>query len=180
MPTPPMPNPKSAARAVAVAAAAVLLASCAKDNFHPVYPVSGRVLVDGQPAADCLVFLHRTFDDDHPRRVSPFGTTDATGVFKINSYSVGDGAPEGEYIVTLEWRERSGLLGQNHDGPDKLDGAYANKDVNRNRPGFVIKVEKGPLELAPFEIKLTPEARRKADEIRKKAQAKAGMMGGDR
>lgn len=179
MATPLMRIPISAGRAAAVAAA-LLAASCSKDNFHPVYPVSGRVLVDGEPAADCLVFLHRTFDDDHPRRVSPYGTTDATGVFKINSYSVGDGAPAGEYVVTLEWRERSGLLGQNHDGPDKLGGAYANKETNRTKPGFVITVEKGPLDLPPFEIKLTPEARRKADEIRKKSQAKAGMMGGDR
>jgi hypothetical protein len=135
--------------------------------------------VDGQPAADCLVWLHRTFDDDHPRRVSPFGATDQTGAFQINSYSVGDGAPEGEYIVTLEWRERSGILNQNHDGPDKLDGAYANKDVNKGKPGFVIKVGKEPLVLPPFEIKLSPEARKKADEIRKRAKAK-GMMGGDR
>jgi hypothetical protein len=68
------------------------------------------VLVDGQPAKDCLVFLHRTFADDHPRRVSPYGVTDADGNFAIGSYSVGDGAPEGEYIVTIEWKERSGIF----------------------------------------------------------------------
>src|SRR2546423_11376884 len=112
-----MRTPSSAGRAAAVAAAALGLASCAKDDFHKVYPVSGRVLVDGQPAADCLVFLHRTFDDDHPRRVSPYGATDQAGAFRINSYSVGDGAPEGEYVVTLEWRGAGARGAANHHSP---------------------------------------------------------------
>jgi hypothetical protein len=43
----------------------------------------------------------------------------------------------------------------------------------------VIKVGKEPLVLPPFEIKLTPEAKRKVEEIKKRAKAK-GMMGGDR
>jgi hypothetical protein len=153
---------------------------CKKDEFHKVYPVTGKVLVDGAPAADCLVYLHRTFDDEHPRRVSPFCTTDETGAFSINSYSVGDGAPEGEYVVTLEWREKSGMFGQNHDGPDKFDGAYAKKDVNQGKPGFVVKVGKEPLAIPTFDIKLTPEQKRKVEEIRARAKNKNPQLGGDR
>src|SRR5262249_31504604 len=83
------------------------LVSCNSRNLHKVYPVKGKIQVTGQPANECQVYLHRTFDDDHSFRVTPQGLTDKNGEFQITSYHAHDGAPEGEYVVTIEWRERS-------------------------------------------------------------------------
>jgi hypothetical protein len=157
----------------------LLAAGCGKDDFQKVYPVKGKVTVDGQPAADCHVYLHRTFDDPHPRKVIPYGLTDATGAFQITSYVTGDGAPEGEYVVGIEWRTRSGLLGNNYEGPDLLDGAFGDKVANKARPGFIVQVGRGPVEIPPFDLKLTPEGKKKFDERKKKAAARP-QLGGDR
>jgi hypothetical protein len=156
------------------ALAALALASCGKPDFHKVYPVKGKILVDGLPAAECLIYLNRTFDDDHPRRVTPYALTDADGEFQITSYVKGDGAPEGEYVVTVEWRERSGLLKNNFEGIDRLGGAYAKAEGNKARPGFVIRVGRGPQELPPFELAQPPEARRKHEEWKKRPRPALG------
>jgi hypothetical protein len=159
--------------------AGLCAAGCKKDEFQKVYPVSGRVVVDGNPAHDCMVKLNRTFDDPHPRKVVPYGLTNEQGEFKVTSYVTGDGAPEGEYVVTVEWRLRSGVLGQNYEGPDLLDGAFAKPDATKANPQFVVKVGGGPAELPPFEITLTPEQRKKMEDRRKRA-AKGPTLGGDR
>ena len=157
----------------------ILLTSCSKDEFKKVFPVSGQVLVDGQPAADCHVYLYRTFDDDHPHRVSPLALTGPDGKFKVTSYITDDGAPDGEYIIGIEWKERSGIMGNNYDGADQLGGAYANKEANKTKPGFVINVGKEPLMLPPFELKMSPEAKKKNDE-RKAKKAQRPGIGGDK
>ena len=132
-----------------VAAALLTLPACGGSDFHKVYPVTGKILVNGQPAGDCLIYLNRTFDDDHPRRVTPYALTNENGEFQITSYITNDGAPEGEYVVTIEWRDRVGMS-QALDGPDQLGGAYAKADKTKALKGFVVQVGKQPLELPPF------------------------------
>jgi hypothetical protein len=136
-----------------------------------VYPVKGKILVEGKPASECLIYLNRTWDDDHPRRVTPYALSDENGEFQITSYFTNDGAPEGEYVATIEWRERSGLLNNNFDGIDRLDGAYAQMAKNKTQPEFVIKVGRQPLELAPFNLTQSPEAKRKHDEWKKRKRS---------
>ena len=165
---------------LAVFSLAVLAVSCGGDDFHKVYPVKGKVLVDGKPAPDCMVHLNRTFDDTSDRKVAPYAVTDEKGEFQISSYVTGDGAPEGEYVITIEWRERSGLLKNNFDGPDRLDGAYANKEQNKSKSGFVIKVGREPLDLPAFQLTQSAAAKRKAEEYSKKAKQGGLILGGDR
>jgi hypothetical protein len=160
-----------------IAVTLLILASCGKSQFHKVYPVKGKVLVNGKPAFECMVHLNRTFDDDHPRRVSPYALTDEKGEFQVTSYITHDGAPEGEYVVTIEWRERSGLLKNNFEGIDRLDGAYAKVEKTKTLPGFVIKVGRAPLELPPFELTQSAEAKRKHEEWKKRGQR---LLGGDK
>lgn len=152
-------------------ALAVLLAvaGCGGDNFQKVYPVKGKVLVDGQPCVDCMVTLHRTFDDNHPRKVLPYALTDENGDFQITSYVTNDGAPEGEYVATVEWRTRSGLLGNNYEGPDLLEGAHADKEKNKAKAEYVVTVAKGPVTVPTFNVTLTAAGKKKLDEYKKKA-----------
>src|SRR5262245_31747033 len=140
-------SPRAFRTAVALTLAALTLTLPACGNGRkPVYPVRGRILVDGQPAPDAVVMFHPTFDD--PDRVMPFGQADADGHFVLSSYVNGDGAPPGEYIVTFEWRERSGLLKNNIEGPDRLKGRY----YDAKKSNLRITVEKKKHELPPFEL----------------------------
>jgi hypothetical protein len=146
-----MPGPTHracrAAAALALAALTVTVTACS-DGRKKVYPVRGVIRVDGKPAAECIIMFHPPAIED-PKRVMPFGQADADGKFAICSYVSGDGAPEGEYIVTFEWRERSGLMKQNFDGPDRLKGKYSDPKKSE----FRVKVEKQPMDLPPFELK---------------------------
>jgi hypothetical protein len=85
--------------AVVLAVAVALTLGCGGPKRKPAYTTEGKVLIDGEPAANVTVFLHPPASDPAP--VRPLGVTDANGVFKLTSYNAYDGAPEGEYVVTL-------------------------------------------------------------------------------
>ena len=70
------------------------------------------------------------------------------GKFKISTYGDNDCAPAGEYAVTITWRQRSGLLKNQFDGPDRLKGKYNNKEQS----GLKVTIEKKSQELTPFEL----------------------------
>jgi hypothetical protein len=144
----PGPTPRAcrAVAALALAAVTVAVTACG-DGRRKVYPVRGVILVDGKPAPDCIIMFHPPAGDD-PKRVMPFGQADADGKFAMCSYVNGDGAPEGDYVVTFEWPERSGLMKQNFEGPDRLKGRY----YDPKKSNFRVTVEKKEQELPPFEL----------------------------
>src|SRR3954454_14523350 len=78
---------------------AALVAGCAGKKTSP-QPVSGQVLVDGKPAPRAQVTFHPT-DDKNPAR--PTGQVDEQGRFTLTTERSGDGAPSGEYRVTVVW-----------------------------------------------------------------------------
>jgi hypothetical protein len=124
------------------------LASCAETKRygdHPPVPVSGQVLVNGQPAKGVvLTFYH---DGDWGKySIVPQGWTDDSGRFEMATYGVKDGAPEGDYLVTAEW---PAYIRAKEWGPDKLGGKYAKKESS----GLKVHVEKAKNELLPFELK---------------------------
>jgi hypothetical protein len=135
--------------------------------------------VNGQPAHECRIYLNRMFDEKDP--VMPFGLTNENGEFQITSYDTNDGAPEGKYVVTIDWCERSGLTKMDFNGPDRLGGVYAKAEKTKGLPGFVIQVEQQPLELPPFALTQSAEAKRKLEEAKKQRPSGQGpLMGGDR
>ena len=140
------PRACRAATTLALVALLLVVTACG-DGRKKVYPVHGLIRVDGKPASECIVMFHPA-DNDDPKRVMPFGQADAEGRFVICSYVNGDGAPTGEYVVTFEWRERSGLLKNNFEGPDRLKGRY----YDPKKSNFRVTVEKKKHELPPFEL----------------------------
>jgi hypothetical protein len=152
-------------------------ASCG-GKYPKAYPVSGKVLVNGQPAKDCQVTLVRTGGPDLPMPVTPNGVTDEKGEFRLTTYAVDDGAPEGDYVVTIEWRDRSGLAQSEFGGPDRLGGEYAKTDKTKGLPGFVVKVGQQAVILPPFELKQSDQAKRKYEEAKKRPASFGGPLGG--
>src|SRR5215472_1146311 len=75
-------------------------------NRPPCYPVRGEVFVGKgkarKPAAGAVVVFHPTASaaGDVPRPTAHVGED---GTFELTTYVKGDGAPAGEYAITIEW-----------------------------------------------------------------------------
>jgi hypothetical protein len=124
------------------------LASCSKGR-RTVHPVRGRVVdAAGKPAAGALVIFHPSDDPDHDPN-KPRGTTDAEGYFSLTTYEQGDGAPEGDYNVTVEWRPRK-KTPFSAEPADKLGGRYNNPGTT---PFRGIHMDAETREFPPFKLK---------------------------
>ena len=99
----------------------------------PVYPVSGEVFYQGRPAAGALVIFHpRDTAVGEKLPMKPCATVGADGTFRLSTYDSGDGAPAGEYAVTVLWtttRREEGAEGE--EVADRLGGRYANPEASR-------------------------------------------------
>ena len=68
---------------------------------EPVYPVQGQVLLEGKPAAGAQIVFHPV-GNNSLAAIRPSGQVDSTGKFTLTTHAAGDGAPAGEYEVTVE------------------------------------------------------------------------------
>src|SRR5262245_41467474 len=104
----------------AFAAALIACTSCTKhDSRVPVYPVHGQVLVADKPAKNAFVVFHPA-GTDGPEALRPYGHAAADGSFKLTTFEADDGAPAGEYQVSVVWLADVG----GEDPPDQLKGRY--------------------------------------------------------
>jgi len=95
------------------------------------YPVSGQLFVANQPAPGARIYF-QPVDGGKPEGWTggyPRATVEADGSFQVTTYEAQDGAPEGEYVLLVEWRESS--LGAEGDEPaeasrpaDRLGNRY--------------------------------------------------------
>lgn len=138
-------------RRLCVICISLCLASCSnKYGDHPPYPVSGQVIVNGQPAPKGvqIVFFHEGDWGEKP--IIPMGATDDEGNFEMQTYGVKDGAPAGDYKVKVEWPafRRGKTI-----GPDKFGGKYSKPESS----GLTVHVEKGKNKLQPFELTISAD-----------------------
>jgi hypothetical protein len=131
-----------------VCSVAVLLGGC-NQGRKPTYEVRGQVLADDRPAAKALVTFHPV-DDKSPEAVHPTATVDDDGRFTLTSYRSGDGAPPGEYQVTVVWylAAKSSANGSDYETYNFLPDRYAKTETSQLRA----TVTKGKNELEPFKL----------------------------
>src|SRR5688572_10824093 len=98
----------AAARGLSAAVLATLLLTllpaCRKSDRPETFPVKGKVVVDGKPAKGATVTFHPREASDRP--YIPTAQTDDNGEFSLATFETGDGAPAGEYDVTVIWHVR--------------------------------------------------------------------------
>jgi hypothetical protein len=127
-------------------AAALLCPSCSKaPQRKPVYPAQGKVLYKGKPISPATVFFHPL--DGSPER--PIGKTRQDGSYRLSTYSDKDGAPAGEYAVTVEWSPPIKTAdGDLEAGVNQLPAKYGKKDTS----GLRAKITEGSNDVPTFEL----------------------------
>jgi hypothetical protein len=109
---------------------------------EPVYPLAGKVTIDGAPPQldkrDSLVVMLNDADRlDAPSLKKKYVQTDQEGAFSFSTYAPNDGLKAGKYVLTfavLKDRSKIGML-----GPDKLHNLYNDPDENSKVAAFVIE-----------------------------------------
>jgi hypothetical protein len=101
--------------------------------WKPVFPVHGRLTYQNKPMGQArIAFL--PFGEGI-RGTTAQATADDDGRYQLTTYRRGDGAPAGQYTVTVYWpapRPSSAKLDPTDDtpAPDRLRDAY---DVTRSK-----------------------------------------------
>jgi hypothetical protein len=146
-------HPPRVGRTLVLAILVLSVPSCGGGR-PPCYSVHGEVFVlqgnDRIPAAGAVVVFHPTAaaSGDVPRPTAHVGED---GKFTLTTYAKDDGAPAGDYSITVEWipprpppPHRPKQVG------DRLKGRYSD---HRNSQ-IVYSVEKKENNMPPIELKI--------------------------
>jgi len=123
----------SARTRVALLLAALLLAtSGCGDGRKRVYKVRGQVFAaNKKPAAGAMVTFNPVKPDPNdPAR--PIGKVDEQGNYVLTTYVEGDGAPEGEYVITITWPVAK-KTPFDPEGPDRISGKLARPESSPHK-----------------------------------------------
>ncbi len=125
------------------------LLGCGHDDDTPkVFPVSGRILVNGRPAPGAELSFHSLSAEDEKKK--PFAIADANGSYRPSTRLANDGAPAGDYAVTVVWpKVIKGVGGEEDRGPDQLRDRFSSPQ----RPAAKVTIIEGDNQLPPIELK---------------------------
>ncbi len=130
----------------------IVVSGCGKnDGRVKVYPTSGKVLVRGTPAEGARVVFYPVSEElKKPGMPIPYGSTDSSGNFKLRSYDADDGAPEGDYNISIVWLDVPPDKAEENplSAKDRLAGKYSNPQTSK----LTTKVEKGGGEIPAFDL----------------------------
>jgi hypothetical protein len=126
-----------------------MIASFGCGNSSGTYPVSGKVLYRGEPAAGATVTFVRRDASDRIHELTPQGVVREDGTFSLAS-PLGRGAPPGEYAVLVEWKVGAGRKGRSPalNAPDRLNRRY----LDPTHPVLTATVEPRTNSLPPFQL----------------------------
>lgn len=89
----------------------------------PTFPVTGSISFQGKPMPGAFVALHPKLPQENVP--SPRASVAADGSLKLSTYDGGDGAPQGEYVLTVEWYKPVKVGGDLVSGPNVVPRKYA-------------------------------------------------------
>jgi hypothetical protein len=110
-----------------------------------VYPITGKVTYKGKPPAGARVVL-RPIGGTAVEGLVPSGAVKVDGSFAITSFDPEDGAPEGDYAVTVEWYKYDEKIGGI--GGNVIPDEYANPSTSPVK----VTVQGGPTSIPPIAI----------------------------
>lgn len=116
------------------------------------YPVSGAIFVNGKPPVRAEIRLKPKvpLQDPLKRSIEPYAIVEEDGSFHVSTYDDADGAPAGQYAVTVVWPLITVDGGEETIGPDRLGRKFADP----NQPVTTIEVVEDENEIPAIQLKL--------------------------
>lgn len=106
------------------------IAGCSgQKGGKPLFKVHGRLTYRGQPMAKAMISFYPV--DPKDRSVSSQAVADEDGRYGLQTYRKDDGAPAGDYVVTIYWpgpplkTAKPGAADSDAPAPDRLQNAYS-------------------------------------------------------
>jgi hypothetical protein len=142
--------PASFGRSIKTAVVLFVLAAAALTGCHSnaaaLNPVEGQIIVNGRPLPNAQVVLR----SDNPDVPVAQGQTDAEGKFSLTTFNKHDGAPEGDFRVTVAYYRHVQVNGDLLPGPNVLPTKYSDPARTELR----VSVRKGDNHLPPITLQL--------------------------
>lgn len=112
-------------RLLPMLALSLILGGCgeAEPEHVATYPVETAVTFQGKPIPGAFVALHPK--QPMPEVPTPRASVNIDGALIVTTFNGGDGAPAGEYIVTVEWYKPIKSGADVVPGPNVLPSKYA-------------------------------------------------------
>jgi len=128
----------------------LVLAGCGRSGppRAATNPTTGSITYQGQPIVGAFLALP-------PKAGAAGDVPTATAVvrpdgkFAVTTYDTGDGVPEGDYVVTVQWRKATKSGGEFVPGPNLLPAKYTRPESS----DVVVHVASGTNELPPIVLK---------------------------
>jgi hypothetical protein len=109
------------------------LTGCQKAPPPQAFRVEGRLFIDNNLASHACIAFHPV-DHEKSQGRCPVAMTKQDGSFELTTYTLHDGAPEGDYAVTVTWLYNSILVdeceGLDLLQHDRLRGKYADPQTS--------------------------------------------------
>lgn len=129
-------------------ASGLIALGCRSETRLPTFTVKGKVLYRQQPVGEAMLVLHPTvpFPVTTPQ---PVAYANANGEFEFTTFQMADGAPSGDYTITVELREQR-QIGEElvRDGRNLLPAHYSSPQSSPLR----CKIVAGKNELPELEL----------------------------
>jgi len=116
----------------------------------PVFHAKGSLQTDdGKPLSEAKLVFHPVHElPADASKFLPRARTKDDGTFTVSTYADDDGAPPGEYWVTVSWRGNEPNL-RNEEEAEQVPMEYRNRSTKLR-----CKIEEGENTIPPFEIKM--------------------------
>ena len=129
----------------------LLLSGCQGTESSSALPYEGEVKINGKPISGAMVVFHAKKTGDQV--VSPSGTTDATGKFRLTSNKEFDGAPAGDYAVTITWFKPITTAAKAREGDESVRNFLPAYLANPETSGLVASVQKDLSQTKSFDLR---------------------------
>lgn len=144
-------NNRTGRRAALIAAVLGLLTitGCGEETFDrvAVHPVVGKIIYGTGSLEGAIVTLHP--EDASLDTLRPSVKVEADGSFKITTYQNGDGAPAGNYKVTVQLYKLPAKASEFQPGRNVLPATYGSPKTSK----LSIAVAEGTNEISPIHLK---------------------------
>jgi hypothetical protein len=132
---------------LAAGLAATAGCSDSEPQLLAVHPVSGAIQFRGQPMGGAFITLHANgASADSPL---PRASVQPDGSFALTTYNGHDGAPAGEYVLTVHWYKPVKHGDDWVGGPNVLPSKYASPRTS----GLLVTVAEGENHLQPIQLR---------------------------